>query len=529
MNYSDFIKKHSPRSSSELLDNRKIINQIKDFLQNDGSNLILRGPNGIGKTTLIDVLLKEFSLEKKIPNLNTSIKKPRKDKKKKGSNDPIKSYYNQVSEMIDSDAMMKGELKYIKFAMVIDNIDRLSGKNEKSIIKDLNKINFKEKKFPLIIICGTNHNKTIKQMENTSLLLSMYPPSEESFVKHIKHIGKVENIKFQNDSIIRTLLDFSGHDMRKLMINLYNIKLMYKNKIIKEDDINEYQKTSIIRNMNIDIYSATTRLFNNYQPFDDAHYYYRTEKTIIPMMVHRNYILHINRQYNKLNPKKKMELIEEISKTLVNGDIVENFIYSNQAWNMTLIHSYFSCGLVSYLINKHPGKRNIYIHYNNFNQTTNQESDDEEESAEPVQNEEEESSEDGYTFPKDMNRTCIKRINQKHISKTQNSYVNAMDVEDFLHIIQIVKHYIKNENYEELENFLKNYNTDHKLIKYLLKIDRISESSLTEKEEKTLKKIYNDSEKVLKKIFPCSDQKCCKSHIPIQSKVNSKKSTNVKK
>ena len=72
-------------------------------------------------------------------------------------------------------------------------------------------------------------------------------------------------------------------------------------------------------------------------------------KTLLPTMIYKNYFKFIH--------KKEYSKILEI---LSFGDVLENYVYNGQNWDLLEIHGLLSCVISSYYINKYSnGKKTI--------------------------------------------------------------------------------------------------------------------------------------------------------------------------
>src|SRR3984885_10295139 len=135
MTHQNWLDKYKPQKSSDFLGDKYNINQIDKFIKQfyvknkkqltiKNPNIIITGTNGIGKTTIVDLILKENDFEKIIPDLS-KISITRKNKTKKiiekdnGSVITIKTYYNSLLRR--KNILMVGEQTTVKIAVVLDN------------------------------------------------------------------------------------------------------------------------------------------------------------------------------------------------------------------------------------------------------------------------------------------------------------------------------------------------------------------------------------------------------------------------
>ncbi len=176
------------------------------------------------------------------------------------------------------------------------------------------------------------------------------------------------------------------------------------------------------KDLDFDLYKATDKLLTDYKDIDTCIELYETEKVLIPLMIHENYHKYIIQQ--------------EYSKVLNNlsiGDILENYIYGEQNWDLSELHGYISCAIPSYYINK----------YNSSKKSG------------PL------------VFAADLNRTSVKKMNKKNINKT-NETINKNSIEvirnksidEFIYMGEIIN---KLNNKTESTNYINNITKINKL------------------------------------------------------------------
>jgi hypothetical protein len=173
---------------------------------------------------------------------------------------------------------------------------------------------------------------------------------------------------------------------------------------------------------------------------EEAQILYETDRSTIPLIFHENYLSNISKQYEGLNIEDKMNMICEISRCMSEGDKIEGIIYSHQSWNLQNVHGFLTCVAPSYLINSFDNK------------TCKRET---------------------YEYTKDFNKTSIMKINKKVILNVkQNSYMQNMDIHDFVYLNNIIKNLINAKRYDEIKTLIGDYKWKTKQFESLLKIDK---------------------------------------------------------
>ena len=166
-------------------------------------------------------------------------------------------------------------------------------------------------------------------------------------------------------------------------------------------------------------------------------------------MIHQNYLSFINNDNNKTN----FNLIFDISDSLSFGDLIENYIYSKQYWMLHDVHCFFMCINSSYTISKQV-KMNKFIK---------------------------------LEFPNDLNKTSIKKINNKNIINA-NVFLENMNIGDLINVGTLTKKLINDNKIDECAKKFINYDANQDTIKSVLKIDKID---ICNKQPLNVKKIFN--------------------------------------
>ena len=496
MDYN-WIEKYKPKKLNEIIGDKSTIDTVNNFIKQFAKpdfepskistpNLIIIGSNGIGKTLLVDTAIKENGFEKVTINLaNVSVgKKPKRAEDKAGQKS-AENYYTTL--MSDNQLTINGSYSKRKIVLVFDDITSISNSNEKATIKAITKCNVKFKKFPIIIIANLKHSRTVNDLKKYAYYMikgvedgvkknkkvfneiKIQPPScndIENFIMMIARKEKLNIVRRNKDEIdiYTKIIEHAQYDIRRLVMTLEELKLVFGNSSITVDTFEKYQITAVKKDMDPGIYDATYDLLNNYRGINEALHIYSEERAAIPLMVHENFPTNIKVQYPHMNQKQKIDLIARISNYMSIADKVDGLIYSNQNWSLQTVHGYYSCVLTSYYINEDEDKRRDM---------------------------------EKYIYTQDYNKTSIKKINNKVIKKAQEHPVfKRVSIYNFLYIASILRELFERRDFERLAQLMKPYNLKLKEIESIIKIDKIqkSKSALTGKQKTTLKELLGVSE-----------------------------------
>ena len=339
-----------------------------------------------------------------------------------------------------------------KIALIFNESETISLTSEKKYILNIFKENNKKKSFPLIFISNTQHSKLLNDLKKQSLEVKLFTPSNYEIVKLIKKISKSENLEFKDDDLIDNIINFSQNDIRRLVNLLQDLSFHYKGKCINQKRLNKFFDNSKIKNIEIGLFDSTIELLNKKNSYDRILKLYRSEKVLLPLMIHENYQnkLKLNSENNL---KDVLYKISKISDSISQGDNIETSIYTDQNWYLQNIHGFYTCVNSSFWINK-----------NNDIKCSN------------------------IKFSSDLNKTSLKNINKKNINNLLK-VINKKSISEILILTKISNFLIKNKREKELIDILKNYNKDISIkeIELCLKIDKTFDfHKLSTKEKKNI-------------------------------------------
>jgi len=490
---TNWIDKYRPQKSENIIGDKYYANQIKKFLDQFTTNknivspnFLIVGKNGIGKTLIVDLILHEYSFEKITINLSNVITAKKNKKKSQsemtnvtknisktptGSHRTVGIVYSSITDnnkpiIENANNGLEESIKYVKCksVLVFDDISTISNPKEKEAIKTLIKMNNKNKKFPIIIISNMKHNKLVNEIrkmvtyninERTKKIqkiineIKMKAPNYCEIEKFIKNICIKEQLniissKNDDDDIYSEIVTYSQYDMRRLINCLEELKLIHGNSNVTLDDFIQYQKSSKMKDIDPNIYEATELLLNKYTDINDSIMLYSEERATIPLMIHENYPLNIRLNYPTLSALEQINIICDISKNISESDKIDGLIYSNQCWNLQSIHGFYGCVMPSYHINRIPNKLSI-------------------------------KEIDRYIYTQDYTKTSTRKINNKVIRKSrENIYLKRMMTNDFLHITNIIKKLLMNNEYDSIIEIMNSHELSCKDIESIINIDRIS-------------------------------------------------------
>lgn len=517
-----WLEKYRPTKVKDVLGDEYKIGLIQTFIRDFDKatvpNLIVTGPNGIGKSLIVDLALAENKFEKvTIDLMNMAVPRKKKDREKEnedtvatGSNRSVKTYYSIIENN-------KKHTDSGKIALVFDDVSNISNLKEKEAIKSLIKYNNKYKAFPIIIIANNKHSKIVNEIKKMLSYSSkkkksesdseadddadaetgldepeeekgqkkskkineviLRPPSFNQLEGYIKKICKDENLvllhkKSDSEDIVENIITHCQNDVRRLINIMEELKLIYGSKKITEEMFEKYKETSKKKDTDPGIYETTRYLLNSYTGIENALLLYGEDRATIPLMVHENYTLNLRTQYPDMDKKSQIDIIRNISQSISISDRIDGLIYSNQYWNLQDVHGFYACAIPSYYVNKTPDKLNTL---------------------------------EKYAYTQDYNKTSIMKIKNKVIREVKkNPFLRSISIYDILYFSSILHHLfqkdsegkIPKKNYDTIIDLLKPYGLTLKKIEAIIKIDKtvMEKQVITGKKRNILKEQLGVSE-----------------------------------
>jgi DNA polymerase III delta prime subunit len=470
-----FDEKYRPKTSSDVIGNKSQIYEIKEWLENYSANrikfykepkkrkkiktiivddddenfdetvelkkpryntgnhscLIVVGDHGVGKTCTVLAILNQLGYMVQTVNLS-----------KIGSNKNVIENVNKLT--VGSNVYDKlNDEKKGKMAVVIDEIESAISPVEKNFILMLLKKNEERWYFPIIFISSGKHSRFNTTIKTNSNVVSFYRPTNDVLMKLLCLISVKEKMCFEDESVGYAIVEYCQGDFRRLTSILQDLKTTHSNKQITKAHILDYCKMCKRKDTDIDIYRATTKMLIGYESIDDCLRLYEGEKVIIPLVMHQNYIKCINDYLP--HGTKAFKLVNSIAKSMAYGDMIEDYIYSDQNWDMKEVHGFLTCITASYKLHK----QKLIVHPEYLKKA--------------------------LEFPYDLNRTSIKQINKRNVTNSNNCLKN-MEIKDFIFANRLIRQMIADEKIEECAGLFSKYGAKVENIESILKIDKINET-----------------------------------------------------
>jgi len=309
------IHKYKPCELQDIIGNKTCINSIQNWFENwyttkpetktNAKNVcvcaLLSGPNGIGKTLTVDLLIKQYDLNPISLNPDEKADKEHITKTIIPSIQVTKSFTNKQNVFVIHDIDCYDDYGFIS-----------------SIVTCL-----KETKIPVIATCNNRYDQSLKPLTPYCLDVKFQKPNASDIVKFVKQIIKKESIVI-SDAKLNQLIGDTDCDIRSVFNNL---QLLGGNISIKNNENmpNTKDKT------NPNIFEMTKQFMSQTVEFDDKQRLFWTNNEILPLMIHENYPANNIKMKNEAT---HLNNIAESIHSLSDIDLFEKDIHMNGNWEL---------------------------------------------------------------------------------------------------------------------------------------------------------------------------------------------------
>ncbi len=305
-----FMYKYKPSNFSDFEMNVDIINILKTVISMDNLNILFVGDSGTGKTSLINVLIKEYYGN--IPyNDNIMVINSLKEQ-------GIQYYRTEVKTFCQTKSSIPNRKKIV----VLDDIDNINEQSQQVFRNCIDKYN---NNVHFISSC-CNIQKTIDSIQSRKIIIKLTPLTDSNLNVILKKIKKMENIVMDSktDDFI---LSVSNKSIRILLNYLEKFKLLNM-------PINYELANKICTNINFTILDNYTTLVINKNLADANDILYDLyDKGYSVIDIYDNYFLYV-KTTTLLTETNKYEIIKLLCKYItifhnIHEDEIELSLFTN--------------------------------------------------------------------------------------------------------------------------------------------------------------------------------------------------------
>ena len=228
-----FVEKYRPDTLEQIISQDDIIKTLKKFLdKNSLTHLLFYGTAGTGKTTCAKAIANFLYGDHKTGNileLNASDERGIDIVKEQ-----IKSFCQTLNSFSNFNLNPNGKLPNFFKLVILDEADMMTTDAQSALRRIMEKYTNNVR---FILICNQIH-KIHPAVQSRCMRFRFRPIQNDKCLNRLKEICNLENIKYDNDLSLKTVIQLGDRDMRK-MLNLLEATLMSskKNNYITINDV----------------------------------------------------------------------------------------------------------------------------------------------------------------------------------------------------------------------------------------------------------------------------------------------------
>lgn len=200
---------------------------------------------------------------------------------------------------------------------------------------------------PIICICNNNYDHKINELKKDCLEIRFDKPTIAELIQVIGYVMINEKIPL-TEPAQKVVAELAQGDFRRLMFLLQNFSNIKKSPI-DINDIYEYYDIVSKKTLDLNSFDITNKIFLRQTTAEEILKLYDTDKSLLPMMIHENYLSVIGSQ--NTTTQQKLTNCQSCLDAVINGDIIEKMMYNTQSWYLQPIHGLSSCYIPSYYSN----------------------------------------------------------------------------------------------------------------------------------------------------------------------------------
>ena len=247
-------EKYKPKRLEDVVGQQEAIKKILKWIQSwkpGDKALLIHGPVGVGKTTIIQALASERDMD--FIELNASDYRSAK----------------QIRESIGRSIHEQSLFRRGK-VFLIDEVDTLAGNEDRGGVSEMVKL-IKETKHPIVLTANNPWISKLRSLRSYCYMIEIKRPSLSIIERYLKGIAVKEHIKIEM-AAIQEIAKRSNGDLRSAMTDLESLR--HKKKITV-DDVLELG----YRERDVTAYDALNKIFRASSLADARHSINNVDKT----------------------------------------------------------------------------------------------------------------------------------------------------------------------------------------------------------------------------------------------------------
>ena len=203
-----WVEKYRPRSLRDVVDQEEVKRELEDWVKGwlagrEKRAILLAGPPGTGKTTMIHALANDYGLE--LYEMNASDVRTAK----------------RIREVVGK-ALIQGSLFGFRGKLVLfDEVDGINVKADEGGISEIVAL-IKEAKVPIAMTANDPWDPKLRPLREACRVVSVKPLKTRDIVEYLRRICNAEKVKCDEDAL-RLIAESSMGDMRAAINDLQSI------------------------------------------------------------------------------------------------------------------------------------------------------------------------------------------------------------------------------------------------------------------------------------------------------------------
>ena len=357
-----WVDKYRPVNVNDIIGNTSEIMLIRKWLNvfitkqhyNGFKNCILiSGPPGIGKTSTVNILLKEQGfdiIEFNASELRTS-----------------KIISDKLETILSGKSIQMIFNKDTKTGIIMDEVDGIESRKEYSSNDIINYINYTENreiarlknlkkktkkkdkiyvnKNPIICICN-NITRNLNSLLKDVMHIKFNGPSDNDIYTLLKKINKGEKLNI-SDAILNIITPYCQNDLRRTVYLLEYISGFTKKNISQGELLKSIQNIGT-KDIDIALYEAINKVYFDYNmDLREILLNYQADQTFVPYIIHENFINFIDKNtYNSY--EELLDCSIKYYDLLTDSQLFRNNMFGN--WGFSEYVGILSCFTSNFLI-----------------------------------------------------------------------------------------------------------------------------------------------------------------------------------
>ena len=241
-----FVEIYRPKTRSSLLGNAGVIEKVYNFIANFSKDakikaVLLVGPPGVGKTTLAEVLARDFNFE--LIEFNAS------DSRKKSDMESLISPVTISNPLEFLEENRRGRI------VLVDEVDGIHGNFDRGGVPALKKI-ATETIYPLIMTANNPESKQVQELKKVSHFYEMSRIGEFPLMEFLETVATQEKAKNPEISIVeddlQIIAESASGDIRAALNDLQSYFHAQDNPVI----VIQRDRTKAMKDIINDIFNA---------------------------------------------------------------------------------------------------------------------------------------------------------------------------------------------------------------------------------------------------------------------------------